>query len=59
MGAGGGSGDPVYHYHSNYDTYHWMSNFGDPGFLAHKYMAKVSIPSFQASERPTSANPSR
>ncbi|RWA05077.1 hypothetical protein EKO27_g10025 [Xylaria grammica] len=40
MGAGGDSGDPVYHYHSNYDSYHWMSNFGDPEFLAHKYMAK-------------------
>ncbi|KAI0416968.1 N-acetylated-alpha-linked acidic dipeptidase-like protein 2 [Xylaria grammica] len=40
MGAGGTSDDPVYHYHSNYDSYHWMSNFGDPEFLAHKYMAK-------------------
>ncbi|KAI0516764.1 N-acetylated-alpha-linked acidic dipeptidase-like protein 2 [Xylaria bambusicola] len=40
MGANGGSDDPVYHYHSNYDSYHWMSNFGDPGFLAHKYMTK-------------------
>ncbi|GAP86901.1 putative glutamate carboxypeptidase [Rosellinia necatrix] len=40
MGAGGAAGDPVYHYHSNYDSYHWMSNFGDPEFLAHKYMAK-------------------
>ncbi|KAI1174899.1 N-acetylated-alpha-linked acidic dipeptidase-like protein 2 [Nemania sp. FL0916] len=40
ISANGGSNDPVYHYHSNYDSYHWMSNFGDPGFLAHKYMAK-------------------
>ncbi|KAI0409511.1 N-acetylated-alpha-linked acidic dipeptidase-like protein 2 [Xylaria palmicola] len=40
MGAGGGSGDPIYHYHSNFDSYHWMTNFGDPGFKAHKYMAK-------------------
>ncbi|TGJ80009.1 hypothetical protein E0Z10_g8753 [Xylaria hypoxylon] len=40
IGAGGGSDDPVYHYHSNYDSYHWMTNFGDPKFLAHKYMAK-------------------
>ncbi|KAI1737237.1 N-acetylated-alpha-linked acidic dipeptidase-like protein 2 [Xylaria scruposa] len=40
MGASGGELDPVYHYHSNYDSYHWMSNFGDPEFLAHKYMTK-------------------
>ena len=24
MGAGGGPTDPVYHYHSSYDSYHWM-----------------------------------
>lgn len=36
IGAGGGRDDPVYHYHSNYDSYHWMANFGDPGFLTHK-----------------------
>nr|AJD23169.1 glutamate carboxypeptidase [Onygena corvina] len=36
VGAGGdGSTDPVYHYHSNYDSYHWMSTFGDPGFHTH------------------------
>ncbi|KAI0817260.1 N-acetylated-alpha-linked acidic dipeptidase-like protein 2 [Xylaria sp. FL0064] len=40
MSANGGSNDPVYHYHSNYDSYHWMTNFGDPEFLAHKYMTK-------------------
>ncbi|KAJ8121024.1 hypothetical protein ONZ43_g2424 [Nemania bipapillata] len=40
MGANGGDNDPVYHYHSNYDSYHWMSTFGDPEFLAHKYMTK-------------------
>ncbi|KAI1335935.1 glutamate carboxypeptidase II [Xylariaceae sp. FL0016] len=40
MGAAGSPEDPVYHYHSNFDSYHWMTNFGDPGFLAHKYMAK-------------------
>ncbi|KAI0591575.1 Glutamate carboxypeptidase 2 [Pyrenophora tritici-repentis] len=36
MGAGGGPEDPVYHYHSNYDSYHWMTAFGDPGFHTHK-----------------------
>lgn len=36
MGAGGGPLDPVYHYHSNYDSYAWMERFGDPGFHTHK-----------------------
>ncbi|KAI2636053.1 N-acetylated-alpha-linked acidic dipeptidase-like protein 2 [Xylaria nigripes] len=40
MGSNPGSNSPVYHYHSNYDSWHWMTNFGDPEFLAHKYMAK-------------------
>ncbi|KAI1326168.1 Zn-dependent exopeptidase [Xylariaceae sp. FL0255] len=31
----------VYHYHSNYDSYAWMSGFGDPGFVHHKAMAQV------------------
>ncbi len=33
--------DPVYHYHSNYDSYHWMEKYGDPGFAYHKAMAQV------------------
>lgn len=36
LGAGGSAGDPIYHYHSNYDSYHWMATFGDPGFQTHK-----------------------
>lgn len=40
MGSGGGPNDPVWHYHSNYDSYDWMTKFGDPGFLAHKSMGK-------------------
>lgn len=40
MGTGGDAADPIYHYHSNFDSYHWMSTFGDPGFLAHKSMAQ-------------------
>ncbi|KAF2464932.1 glutamate carboxypeptidase 2 [Lindgomyces ingoldianus] len=36
LGAGRGPTDPVYHYHSNYDSFHWMSTFGDPGFITHK-----------------------
>ncbi|CAK7208395.1 hypothetical protein SEUCBS140593_000158 [Sporothrix eucalyptigena] len=33
--------DPVYMYHSNYDSYHWMEKYGDPGFVYHKTMAQV------------------
>ncbi|KAJ4514588.1 hypothetical protein HRR78_005901 [Exophiala dermatitidis] len=40
MGSGGGPTDPVYHYHSNYDDFHWMSTFGDPGFNTHKVMGQ-------------------
>jgi N-acetylated-alpha-linked acidic dipeptidase len=28
--------DPIYHTHSNYDSYHWMTAFADPGFHVHK-----------------------
>ncbi len=34
-------GDAVYHYHSNYDSFYWMSHFGDPGFVYHRTMAQV------------------
>lgn len=40
MGAGGGPNDPIYHYHSNYDSYYWMANFGDPGFTTHSVMGQ-------------------
>ncbi|KAI1415870.1 glutamate carboxypeptidase [Hypoxylon sp. FL1857] len=40
VGASGSSTDPIYHYHSNFDSYHWMSTFGDAGFLAHKSMSQ-------------------
>ncbi|OTB00725.1 hypothetical protein M426DRAFT_75638 [Hypoxylon sp. CI-4A] len=32
---------PIYHYHSNYDSFHWMAEFGDPGFTYHKTMAQL------------------
>ena len=41
MGSGGGPDDPIYHYHSNYDSYHWMATYGDPEFLSHQSMAQV------------------
>lgn len=40
MGSGGGPNDPIYPYHSNYDSYHWMTKFGDPGFIHHKAMGQ-------------------
>lgn len=40
MGSNNGPGDPVWHYHSNYDTYHWMATFGDPGFHMHSTMGQ-------------------
>ncbi|KAF3349474.1 membrane protein [Verticillium dahliae] len=35
VGSGGGPTDPIWPYHSNYDTYHWMATLGDPGFHVH------------------------
>ena len=37
-GFGGGPGV----YHSAYDSYHWMSKFGDPGFAQHKTNASIA-----------------
>ncbi|PQE31437.1 PA domain-containing protein [Rutstroemia sp. NJR-2017a WRK4] len=31
----------VYQYHSNYDSFHWMSTYGDPGFHYHATIAKI------------------
>lgn len=33
--------DPVYMYHSNYDSFYWMDNLGDPGFHRHEAAAKI------------------
>ena len=41
MGFGAGSGDAVYHYHSNYDSYAWMNKFADPDWTYHVAMTKV------------------
>lgn len=35
-----GKKDPIYHYHSNYDSFHWMDVFGDKDFLFHNLAAK-------------------
>jgi N-acetylated-alpha-linked acidic dipeptidase len=41
IGFEGAPDGPVYHYHSNYDSFHWMRKFGDPGFLYHRALAQV------------------
>ncbi|KAK4155527.1 hypothetical protein C8A00DRAFT_13473 [Chaetomidium leptoderma] len=41
IGFDSAPGQPVYHYHSNYDSFHWMEKFGDPGFVYHRTMAQV------------------
>ena len=37
----GAEGRPVYHYHSNYDSFDWMDRFGDPGWHYHATIAKL------------------
>jgi N-acetylated-alpha-linked acidic dipeptidase len=39
--APGDTGGAVYHYHSNYDSFYWMSTYGDPGFHYHAAVAKL------------------
>ena len=41
MGFVGHSQDPVYHYHSNYDSFAWMQKFGDKDWHYHIAIAKV------------------
>lgn len=36
-----GRKDPVYHYHSIYDSEYWMETYGDPTFKRHAAVAKV------------------
>jgi N-acetylated-alpha-linked acidic dipeptidase len=41
MGFSAGPKDAVYHYHSNYDSFYWMDNFGDPGWHYHVTAARL------------------
>lgn len=41
FGFGHGKGDPVYHYHSNYDSFAWMEKFGDPSWSYHLATTKL------------------
>lgn len=43
---------PVYHYHSNYDSLHWMQNFGDTELLFHEAITKfITLIALELSER--------
>jgi N-acetylated-alpha-linked acidic dipeptidase len=41
LGFEGGPKDAVYHYHSNYDSFHWMDKFGDHDWQYHVTMTKI------------------
>ncbi|UZJ52949.1 hypothetical protein CBS101457_002269 [Exobasidium rhododendri] len=39
LGFQAGPTDAIYHYHSNYDSFHWMKEYGDPKFARSHAMA--------------------
>lgn len=41
MGFTRSQNDPIYHYHSNYDSFDWMDRFGDSRWLYHEASAKL------------------
>ena len=41
IGYAPGTGDAIYHYHSNYDSFHWMHKYGDPGFKRHLAVSQM------------------
>jgi len=41
IGFGNGPKDPVYHYHSNYDSFAWMDKYGDASWEYHTTIAKI------------------
>lgn len=41
LGFANGPRDPVYHYHSNYDSFAWMARYGDPDWHYHVAITKV------------------
>jgi N-acetylated-alpha-linked acidic dipeptidase len=53
MGFGASRNSPVYHYHSNYDSFYWMDAYGDPDWAYHVTMTKVwAAVTAYLSERP-------
>lgn len=52
LGFGQGKGDAIYQYHSNYDSFYWMSKFGDKGFVYHNLAAKyLSLIALELSDK--------
>lgn len=41
LGFAASKKSPVYHYHSNYDSFAWMDKYGDPGWHYHLAITKV------------------
>lgn len=41
LGFGAGPKDPVYHYHSNYDSFWWMDHYGDSRWHYHVTITKI------------------
>jgi len=41
LGFGNGPKDAVYHYHSNYDSFHWMDTYGDKDWHYHVAVTKI------------------
>jgi N-acetylated-alpha-linked acidic dipeptidase len=53
MGSDAGPTDAVYHYHSNYDSFHWMTTYGDPEYLYHKAIGQyISLLTYQIANTP-------
>lgn len=53
IGFAGGPKDAVYHYHSNYDSFHWMAKYGDKGWHYHVTVTKIwALLAAQLSESP-------
>ncbi|KAF1993810.1 glutamate carboxypeptidase II [Amniculicola lignicola CBS 123094] len=45
--------DAVYHYHSNYDSFHWMTKFIDPDFKIHTTVASyLTLLTYQLATSP-------
>lgn len=52
MGFDRGKNDPVYHYHSNYDSFSWMDEYGDPNWARHVTLARLwGLMALQLSEQ--------
>ena len=56
IGFGRTKEDPVYHYHSNYDSFDWMDHFGDSTWLYHEACTKLwSLAAAKLAETPVLA----